>query len=158
MPTPLEAELLRGRLAAEGISAELYDVHTASIGFPFASALGGVTVVVNERDEERARDVLAGRGIASADAAHDGEEAEEGTALLPRPLPLRGREDALSGALVAGCVGAACCPPLGVYSLWLLWRSLRRSAVWSVRLRCEAALVFGIDLWASFELLRFFVP
>ena len=62
-PTPIEAELARSRLEAEGIASDLLDLHTASIGGPLALVRDGDTISIDaERnvldwnvDEEEAR-------------------------------------------------------------------------------------------------------
>jgi putative signal transducing protein len=53
---PVEAEILRGRLEAEGVPAMVADTHTAHV--LFGSLIGGVRVLVPEAGLERAREIL----------------------------------------------------------------------------------------------------
>ncbi len=55
----LEAELLRGRLAADGIPARLGDAHTVQTDTLLTAALGGVRIMVPSSFEERARRTIA---------------------------------------------------------------------------------------------------
>ena len=56
---PLEAELLRGRLAADGIPTTLGDAHTVQTDTLLTAALGGVRVMVPAAYVERARQAIA---------------------------------------------------------------------------------------------------
>jgi hypothetical protein len=53
---PVEAEMLRGRLEAEGVPAMVADTHAAHM--LFRSLIGGVRVLVPEAGLERAREIL----------------------------------------------------------------------------------------------------
>jgi hypothetical protein len=53
---PVEAEILRGRLEAEGVPAMVADTHAAHV--LFRSLIGGVRVLVPEAGLERAREIL----------------------------------------------------------------------------------------------------
>jgi hypothetical protein len=55
----LEAELLRGRLAADGIPAVLGDAHTVQTDTLLTTALGGVRIRVPSSFEAQARRTLA---------------------------------------------------------------------------------------------------
>ena len=101
---PLEAELLRGRLAADGIPATLGDAHTVQTDTLLTTALGGVRIRVPSSYEAQAlrtiADVEAGAFelddelAPDADASHD-----EPTPLLARAQAARLRRLAF-GALV----------------------------------------------------------
>ncbi len=54
----IEAELIRGRLEAAGISARLGDAHTAGLGSHLTAIIGGVRVIVAREDVEAAIAVL----------------------------------------------------------------------------------------------------
>ncbi|MFZ0124881.1 MAG: DUF2007 domain-containing protein [Xanthobacteraceae bacterium] len=55
---PTEAEMLRGRLEAEGVPAIVADTHTARVIPLYQVAIGGVRVLVPEAYLEKAREVL----------------------------------------------------------------------------------------------------
>lgn len=54
-PDRILAELARGRLAADGIAAELFDEGFASLGL---GVMGSVKLMVDPRDAAAARDAL----------------------------------------------------------------------------------------------------
>ncbi|MDE2235317.1 MAG: DUF2007 domain-containing protein [Gammaproteobacteria bacterium] len=54
-----EAHIAKGRLAAEGISALLFDDNMVQMDWLYAIALGGIKLRVKTADETRARNILA---------------------------------------------------------------------------------------------------
>ena len=66
---PTEAEMLRGRLEAEGVPAIVADAHTARVISALQVAIGGVRILVPEAYLEKAREVL--RADARGDYAID---------------------------------------------------------------------------------------
>lgn len=54
-----DAHIARGRLAAEGIAAVLFDENMVQMDWLYAIALGGIKLRVRRSDEARARRVLA---------------------------------------------------------------------------------------------------
>ena len=55
----LEAEISRGRLAAEEIEARLLDSNTVSVNWGLSNAIGGVKLAVRQTDVARAKSILA---------------------------------------------------------------------------------------------------
>ena len=76
---PVEASLAGSRLEAEGIESRIADSNIIGINPLYSAALGGVKVVVDEADAERARAVLAQNNAAEAD-----EAAEEHMSVCPQ--------------------------------------------------------------------------
>jgi len=73
---PLEARIVHGRLAAEGINAYLADEHQAINDWYMRQALGGVKLRVRRDQSEAARALLDqfARGSLALDDEDDGEE------------------------------------------------------------------------------------
>ena len=69
MYNPLEAEMLRGRLESEGVSAMVADTQTAQVNPFYKLAIGGVRVMVPEAYLARAREIV--RADARGDYALD---------------------------------------------------------------------------------------
>ena len=69
MYNPLEAEMLRGRLEAEGVPAMVADTQTAQVNPFYKLAIGGVRVMVPEAYLARAREIV--RADARGDYALD---------------------------------------------------------------------------------------
>ena len=93
------AQLLRGRLDAEGIEGLLPDEHVATQGWHFHGAIGGIRVQVRRADLERAQEILA--DPAAPDLANLGFMQAEGESPGERPGSLGG------GASAAGPAGAS---------------------------------------------------
>lgn len=55
---PIEANLAKTRLEAEGIDCVLTNEHFASMGWAWSLAIGGVGLQVRESDAERAAEIL----------------------------------------------------------------------------------------------------
>ena len=55
----IDAHIALGRLAAEGIEAQLFDENMVQMDWLYAIALGGIKLRVTRSDEKAARDVLA---------------------------------------------------------------------------------------------------
>lgn len=149
-PTPIEAQLAKSRLSAEGIPSDLVDVHTASIGGPLALAVGGVKVRVLEEDVGRAREAIAGIGAVALEAPPEDEEEA-----LARAERDKSSEALAARALRAGIVGAALFPPLSLYSLWLVWRAIDADGPLSRRGRLKAAAALLFDGLTALWLLPF---
>jgi hypothetical protein len=56
---PYEAQLVRGKLEAEGIPAVVQDEHLVQMNWTYSQTIGGVQVQVPEEALERARQILA---------------------------------------------------------------------------------------------------
>jgi hypothetical protein len=56
---PIDAHIALGRLAAEGIEAQLFDENMVQMDWLYSIALGGIKLRVARGDEKAARDVLA---------------------------------------------------------------------------------------------------
>jgi hypothetical protein len=56
---PEDAHLLRLRLEAGGVPAHVQDENTATVNWMLSDAIGGVKVLIEEEDAERAREILA---------------------------------------------------------------------------------------------------
>ena len=54
-----QAEIVRGRLLAEGIDCTLADQHLVQTDWLYSIAVGGIKLQVENRDAERARAILA---------------------------------------------------------------------------------------------------
>jgi hypothetical protein len=82
-----EAHLIRSRLEAEGIHAYLDNELTIAMDWLLSNAIGGVKVLVAEKDAERARAVLAAvPGFEAAKpAAAENEETGEPDDRIWRP-------------------------------------------------------------------------
>jgi len=80
---PLEARIVHGRLAAEGIDAYLADEHQAINDWYMRQALGGVKLRVRRDQVDAARAVLD--DLAHGSLAVDDGEAEADAAPLPTP-------------------------------------------------------------------------
>src|SRR4051812_37295589 len=89
---PIAAELVRGRLAADGIPATLGDAHLVQMSALWATALGGVRVMVPAAYAAQALRAVA--AIEGGDLRLDDEGEDEDTAAAgpahgeaPAPLP-----------------------------------------------------------------------
>ncbi|MFI5013295.1 MAG: DUF2007 domain-containing protein [Hyphomicrobiales bacterium] len=56
--TPMEAEILRGRLEAEGVQAMVADTNMVQVNWLLGPVIGGVRVLVSESHLERAQEIL----------------------------------------------------------------------------------------------------
>jgi hypothetical protein len=54
-----DAHLLRLRLEAGGVPAHVQDENTVTVNWMLSNAIGGVKVLIEEEDAERAREILA---------------------------------------------------------------------------------------------------
>lgn len=108
---PIQAQIARGLLAAEGIEAHVGDEHLALANWEWRLAIGGTRLRVAEQDAVRARAILqameAGEyaideDCAPADAGLSAPDRESGSSrlawlalvLFSIPLPWRRRRDA----------------------------------------------------------------
>jgi hypothetical protein len=73
--TPIEAHMLQSRLQAEGVPAVVADAQVVGVNPLLTMAVGGVRVLVQESDLERAREIVT--AIERGDYALDGQEASE---------------------------------------------------------------------------------
>lgn len=154
-PTAIEAELVKSRLEAEGIPCDLLDLHTASIGGPLALAVGGVKVRVHKDNAELARDVIAGIGTVALEDDDDPEDDEDVGSSGALSAAKRSPDALAARALTSSVVGAVLVPPLGLYSLWLVWRALHVEGELSRRGRVKLGLALGFDALTSLWLLPF---
>ena len=74
---PAEAHLAKSRLEDEGIECHLVDEHTVAMNWFYSNLLGGVKVMVEGADLERARQVL-GEDASALLQEELGHEAAEG--------------------------------------------------------------------------------
>ncbi len=114
-PTVGEAELIRGHLAAAGISVRLANAQTLGVLPMHSLALGGVGVVVPSQDAARARESV---GLAESDECTQDEETEPGSAIA-----LQGPDAWMRRAAVSAGFGSLLVPVVPtLYSLYLLVR------------------------------------
>ena len=59
----VEAHLVRSRLESAGVQAFLTDEHIVSVQWLYSTAVGGVKVLVQDRDVEEAREILSPRPV-----------------------------------------------------------------------------------------------
>lgn len=73
----IEAHLAKAKLESEGLECRLADEHIVSINWLFSDAVGGIKLMVSEKDAERAREMLR-HGPAHPDrtGVSPGEEVE----------------------------------------------------------------------------------
>ena len=145
-PSSAEACLVRSQLECEGIRAELAGEAAASWLWHFGTAIGGVRLLVQRVDVERAMQIIGSVGaIDDMEAVDFGDESEELATDDARPE--------LPGDLVrawrASLIGVLLLPPiLNVYSIWLLFRHdffIGRCRNWRVAASCTVnAMVLGL--------------
>ena len=102
LTTPLEAELVRGRLEENGVEAFVADGDIVTADWTMSNAVGGVKVRVASEDADRARNLLA----EPVEEPDDYEAPTEIEALAQRAL-----YTSLLGTII---------PPVQVYTLYLL--------------------------------------
>jgi len=155
--TPIEAQIARSRLEIEGIPADLLDENTVSIGTHLALAVGGVKVRIFEDDLDRARDVLNNAGEFELPEG-EGDEDDDDDALV-----FAGKEESAEAlaarAFSSGVIGALFFPPLGIYSLWLVWRAIRHAEPMEPKAQRRAIAAIAFDVvafaWLAFVLEAF---
>jgi hypothetical protein len=158
------AQLLCGRLDAEGIEAHLPDEIIATQAWHFHGALGGIRVQVRRADLERAKEILAQPGMEQAALveatpapaeggvvqATPGKDADDGTISSGDRAAFRALRVALVSLWVMGLVHP--------YSLWLAARALGGSDItaWGRR-RARVGLVVSLVgcAWLGFLVYRF---
>lgn len=114
----LQAELIRGRLEANGIPVRLTDTHTAGLAPHLGVAIGGIRVIVPRDELEAARAILDTPVI-------DDDAPADDLGVGPTRLPTMGpAETAARWALWSGLL--AFVVPVGgqVGSLVMMWRAL----------------------------------
>ncbi|MEM6327653.1 MAG: DUF2007 domain-containing protein [Bacteroidota bacterium] len=136
--SPFEAEIVRGRLEAEGIPAVVADAEMVTADWMMSQAIGGVKLRVPASALDRAREILS-----EDDPAEDAEPIPEAEILAWR-------------ALQAAAVGLAL-PPLQLYAVWLLVRYARienhespktvRRVMWAVVFLLPYVVLLGLILW-----------
>ncbi len=130
--SPLTANIARGRLEAEGISAFLANEHTVETQWLWTNAIGGVKLLVPAGEEQRARAVLADAQAAAAqnsEASYDvaadfgqptaGEVEQPPAFSEPDDQPSSREQDA-ARSLKSAVLGLLFCP-LQLYTAWLLF-------------------------------------
>lgn len=143
------AQLLCGRLEADGIAAGIPDEHVATQNWHLTGAIGGIRVQVRRRDLVRAKEILAQPGGPELLADGDGGDGQ-GSGLPLGP----DREDdgtisegdrAAFRALRVALVSLWLLGLVHPYSLWLALRALGRPDVtpWGRR---RAAIAAGLSL------------
>lgn len=70
-PYPIDANLAKSRLEAEGIDCVLTNEHIAGMNWYWPLAIGGVGLQVSESDAERAVEIL--ESVASGEDEIDGD-------------------------------------------------------------------------------------
>jgi hypothetical protein len=68
----IDAHIAMGRLAAEGVRAQLFDDNMVQMDWLYAIALGGIKLRVTRADESRARRILA------TDYSHELDDVDVG--------------------------------------------------------------------------------
>lgn len=141
------AQLLCGRLEADGIAATLPDEHVATQNWHLSGAMGGIRIQVRRADLERAKDIMAQPGgpdllaagdpPASAAPVGPNGEADDGTISEGDRAAFRSLRVALVSLWLMGLFHP--------YSLWLSLRALGRPDVtaWGKR-RAAIALVVSL--------------
>jgi hypothetical protein len=134
-----QAQLLRGRLDAEGIECLLPDENQAKHTWYQPSAVRGIRVQVRQADLERAKEILAAEGGVEVEPAppEPGEAPDDGTISEGDRAAHRALRVALVTLLLMGLVHP--------YSLWLALRALGRADLtnWGRR-RAGIALVVSL--------------
>ena len=139
--TPLEAELVRGRLNEGGIEATVADGEVVTVDWTMSNAVGGVKVRVAAGDSARARAVLV-------------EPVEEpGDYEAPTAVEVLAQR-----ALYASLLGTVV-PPAQLYTLYLLSRywaeaggktgQTKRTVLGAALLTVPSFAVMGIFLFGS---------
>jgi hypothetical protein len=80
-PDPIQAQIVRGLLASEGIEAHVGDEHLALANWEWRLAIGGNRVRVAAEDAERALRIL--RALEAGEYAIDDDAAPADPQLLP---------------------------------------------------------------------------
>ena len=70
-PYPIDANLAKSRLEAEGIDCVLTNEHIAGMNWYWPLAIGGVGLQVRESDAERAAEILEGEPSGEDDVEED---------------------------------------------------------------------------------------
>ena len=159
------AQLLCGRLDAEGIECFMPDEHIATQAWHFTHAIGGIRVQVRQADLERAKEILAQPG--AADLVVEGDLAQ-GTS-RPGQGESAGEADKDDGTISAGDRAAFRALRVALVSLWLmglihpysLWLSVRALGrqditAWGRR-RAGIALIISVAgcAWIGLLVVRF---
>jgi hypothetical protein len=149
--TPIEAQIARSRLEIEGIAADLLDENTVSIGTHLALAVGGVKLRIFEDDLEHARDVLNNMGEFELP---EGDDDDDDALIVAKEE--ESAEALAARAFSSGVISALFFPPLGLYSLWLVWRALRHKEPLEAKGRRKAVAATAFDVvalaWLAFVL------
>jgi len=144
------AQLLCGRLAADGIESFLPDEHLAAQNWHLQGAIGGIRVQVRRADLARAKEILAQPLLDVDEGPGASQEADDGNISLGDRAAFRALRVALVTLLLPGIVHP--------YSLWLAaralgrpditawgrWRALVALAVSSAGCACLGYLVYQI--------------
>jgi hypothetical protein len=149
-----EAHAVRNELEAAGIPAQVTDEIAGSSLFYVGSALGGVKLVVREKDVPAARKILAELDAAGeraeTDEAMDGDERQREDPDDEYDTPAVREKDAQAGRIGrAAVLGPFLCPPLlNIYSLILIAQNsdLASDADESVRRKIRWALIINFAL------------
>ncbi|MGZ3383236.1 MAG: putative signal transducing protein, partial [Isosphaeraceae bacterium] len=127
----IEANLARNRLEAADIKAFLDDEETVGMAWHLTSALGGIKLLVGDRDAEEALAILAESETADLPAPGQADEALPPTSggeqpselgrveVDERELALTRREQNADRALRGAVLGLLLLP-LQLYAFWLL--------------------------------------
>jgi hypothetical protein len=131
------AQLLRGRLHAEGIECFLPDENQAKHAWYQPGAVRGIRVQVRQADLEQAQEILAHEPVAQVEVAPPapGEAVDDGTISEGDRAAFRSLRVALVSLLLMGLVHP--------YSAWLALRALGRGDItdWGRRRAGIALLV-----------------
>jgi hypothetical protein len=164
MNSLIAAQLLQGRLGAEGIESYLPDEVVAAQTWHLNCAMGGIRVQVRQADLERAKEILDdpslvsetdGANVATAatgqgDGAAPGAEDDDGTISPGDRAAYRSLRVALASLWLMGLIHP--------YSLWLAVEALgkRDLTAWG-RWRAWVALAVSAlgCAWMGFLLYRF---
>jgi Putative prokaryotic signal transducing protein len=152
------AQLLCGRLDAEGIEARIPDEVMAAQTWHLNCAIGGIRVQVHQRDLERAKEILADPALAEnlqdesaqGSAAAGTTDGDDGTISPGDRAAYRSLRVALVSLWLMGLVHP--------YSLYLAVRALGQKdlTTWG---RWRAWVALGVSLlgcgWMAFLVLRF---
>jgi len=115
---PLLANIAKGRLEAEGISAFLHNERFVEMNWQWSNAVGGIGLLVPTVDAQRARSILARpNGELQGESQEMPEDPVDADEVLVEPNL---RELDAARAIKSAVLGLLFCP-LQAYTAWLLF-------------------------------------
>jgi hypothetical protein len=178
--SPVEANIAKNHLEAEGIPAFIADEHVVAMHWGLTAALNGIKLQIRSSDLERAEEILSQleeaeideEALEEASLNADSEEEEPPTPTdtpspqavpetpeTPPQPPINLREERAYTAAVVAIIGLVLIP-LQAWVFWLLARivfsklSMRKSALQAALLAAFINLLFILILLKSLIALR----